>query len=513
MLSFMGTGRSDYLDFIYPREKPEVLGEIVKFLGDHRGDWDTIDLERVPEQSETARSLRAACSENGLYCLITDRIPCPTLKFAYDSAGDVIRPAEKKTSRREARQASLRRQKGYRVEHLTDGSAIAGYLELLFDQHVARWSLTDTPSLFVDGSNRAFYRELVTTMGPTGWIVFTVLEILGKPVGFLLSFAYGSRLLGYKLSFDVSLAKRSPGDALLKEAFDYAIGRRLDEYDFSVGDEPYKLRFANQVRHAVSYRVFGTRRRFWIGGGWTALKRQARKTPAGRALARRAARLRQLYIPLARQVIKKRGPVRFVWSVARRLWGKLIFEYVYLLFLEMPAGQIVEESNSVALAGVSFKEARIEDLQRFEYSDYDAMKQEFIRQSQSRFQRGGRCFIADYAGRPVCIAWFREETKTYMKEARTWVPIGPNAVTFCDQVTLPAFRSKGLAGFVLARALNALKDKKKVGYLLPANEPSRRNLLRHGFRVTQGYHMIRILGVPIRWRTDAPHANTEGQKN
>jgi len=510
-LSPIGTGRSDYLDFIYPRERPEVLGEIVAFLATHRKDWDVIDLGRVPERSETVRSLSAACSEKGLYCLVTDRIMCPALRFDYDSAGRVIRPAEKKkTSRREARQASLRRQEGYRVEHVTDSAAISRHLDRFFDYHVERWNITDTPSLFVDPANRAFYGEMVDAVGRAGWIVFTVMEIQSKAVGFLLSFEYGRKLLGYKMSFDMALAKRSPGDALLREVFDYATARRLEEYDFSVGDEPYKMRFANEVRYAVSYRLFANRRKFWAGRGSAGLKAMARKTSAGRALASRLAPVRETYVPLAFEVIRKRGLPRFIWGVTKRLWKYLIFEYVYLLFLEIPAGQGAEETDNVALEGVTFREARMEDLERFEYSDYAAVTEQFLSQSRMRFQQGGRCFIAEYEGRPVCFTWARPETEVYMKEVRTWLTLGPNAVTFCDQVTPPEFRGKGLAGFLLARAINAVKDKKKIGYLSPANVPSRRNLMRRGFRVTGTYSMLRILGIPIRWHGKAPRKYTEG---
>ena len=503
-ISPMGTGRSDYLDFIYPRERPDVLREMVAFLAAHRREWDTLDLIRVPEKSETVRSLQAACSESGLFCTVTDRIMCPALTFEYDPSGNVMKPADKKkTSRREARQASLRRQQGYRVEHLTDSAAVASHLDELFDYHIARWSPTDTPSLFVDPANCAFYREMVETVGGAGWILLTVLEVLGKSVGFLLSFAFAGNLLGYKMSFDGSLAKHSPGDVLLREAFAYAVAHRFEEYDFSVGGEPYKMRFANQVRYAISYRIFTGRRQFLIGRAVTASKALAGKTSAGRAAADRVARLRRTHVALALEVIKKRGVPRFIWGVTRRLWKYMILEHAYLLFLEMPAGQTADETKSPAPAGAAFKEAGIEDMKRFDYSDYEAVTKEFILHCQRRFQHGDRCFIAEYENRPVCMIWFREERATYMKEARTWVMLGPDAVTLCDQVTLPGLRNKGLASFVLARALNVLEDKKKVVYVVPGNRAAIRNPLRQGFRITRAYHMLRVFGIPFRWSTKA----------
>jgi CelD/BcsL family acetyltransferase involved in cellulose biosynthesis/GNAT superfamily N-acetyltransferase len=501
-LCLMGSGRSDYLDFIYPRENPRVLDEIIKYLADHRRDWDAIELKHIPDYSATAARLRAVCSDNGLYGLLADAVACPALAFTYDETGKVTNPIKKKSLARH--HSYFLKQDSYRVQHLTDGQVIAGYLDVFFDQHVARWNSTDTPSLFLDSANRAFYRELVAAMDGSGWILLTVLEVLGKVVAFHFGFEYGNKLLWYKPSFEIELAKRSPGEALLKELLDYAVARRLDELDFTVGDEPFKMRFANQVRHNLHFRILKTRRWFWIGRGLTVLRMRARETSMGRSLSARARNLRDTYLPAAREAIRKRGLGRFIVSISKRLFKRLIFEHACVLFFEIPVGRTVEERDNVALAGVQFREARIDDLLEFHYSEYEAVRREFIRQVHERFKRGDRCFMAEYSGNAVYVAWSREEDKIYVSEARTWVSIGSNAVSLYDGMTVPAFRNKGLGQFTLSRALNALKDKRRITYCLSTNKPSEWYLLKCGFQMVQRYHLIRILGIPIRWRTDVP---------
>jgi CelD/BcsL family acetyltransferase involved in cellulose biosynthesis len=63
-------------------------------------------------------------------------------------------------------------------------------------------------------------------------------------------------LYWYKPSFDPAYSRHSPGLVLLHYLVKDAVERGLDEFDFTVGAESFKLRFANEIRTNARFRVF-----------------------------------------------------------------------------------------------------------------------------------------------------------------------------------------------------------------------------------------------------------------
>ena len=83
-------------------------------------------------------------------------------------------------------------------------------------------------------------------------------------IAFHFGFLYNKKFLWYKPSFDVRLAKHSPGEVLLKELLEYAYARGCEEFDFSIGEEPFKKRFANILRKNYSYKIFKSSGPFYL---------------------------------------------------------------------------------------------------------------------------------------------------------------------------------------------------------------------------------------------------------
>ena len=160
-----------------------------------------------------------------------------------------------------------------------------GWLEAFFEQHIARRAITAQPSLFQDPREKAFYRALVRELFPRGWLRFAVVQFNEEPIASHFGFEFGGRFLWYKPSFEPRLVKRSPGEVLLRFLLGYAIDQKLAEFDFTVGDEDFKYRFANEVR-------FNQRLQVWT-------------SPSRRALARMRQRVaglwRRLREPRARK--------------------------------------------------------------------------------------------------------------------------------------------------------------------------------------------------------------------
>ena len=112
---------------------------------------------------------------------------------------------------------------------------------------MTRWSATEHPSLFLDTQQRGFYERLVDVGCEEGWLRFTVVEWNGAPIAFHLGFSFRDRYLWYKPSFDVSKAKWSPGEVLLRHLLLAAIDEGIRIFDFGIGEEPFKARFSNRT--------------------------------------------------------------------------------------------------------------------------------------------------------------------------------------------------------------------------------------------------------------------------
>lgn len=129
-------------------------------------------------------------------------------------------------------------------------------LDVFFQQHISRWEITPYPSLFLDTSQCEFYKHLVRAGSKAGWLRFTSVYWNEQPIAFHFGFSYRGVYLWYKPSFEINLAKRSPGEVLLKQLFIAANQENDDVFDFGLGDEAFKNRFANRIEKVVTVGMY-----------------------------------------------------------------------------------------------------------------------------------------------------------------------------------------------------------------------------------------------------------------
>lgn len=258
VVRFLGDGKADYCDFLAVSDKSKVLEEIFDVIFAMRERWDVIELNNIPSESSTIELVRAICQRTGQRILVQDHFQCHRL---------LIRGHEDE-ARKIFNKAGLRRRQHYferngslAFKDLT-GTAVIPYLTGFFEQHVARWADSKSPSLFLKERNRIFYRELAVAMADKEWLLLSVVEFNGQPLALHYGFNYNGTLLWYKPSFDVTYAKHSPGLVLLRHLLGYAIEQQRREFDFTIGDEPFKSRFANSTRKTVSLKIFRGSGRF-----------------------------------------------------------------------------------------------------------------------------------------------------------------------------------------------------------------------------------------------------------
>lgn len=260
-IQFIGSANnaSDYCDFIVDREFPMALETLLDEICSARDEFDAIHLSHFPRHSPHRRRTLEYFRRRGL------KASCEA-----QEAAPVRILGNLESDRKIANKAKLKQQMRFfrkngdlRFHRCASTGEILGWLDDFFEQHKARRAMTDSPSQFDDPAQRNFYRSLVRELAPRGWLRFDVVVFDGDPIAFHFGFEYRGGFIFYKPTFDVRLASRSPGIVLIKFLIDDAIERRLREFDFTVGPESYKYRFANETRYIDRVIAFFSPIDFW----------------------------------------------------------------------------------------------------------------------------------------------------------------------------------------------------------------------------------------------------------
>jgi CelD/BcsL family acetyltransferase involved in cellulose biosynthesis len=188
---------------------------------------------------------------------------------------------------------------------LTDGHEIAyrrtltaaeldSDLDTFFLLHDDRWTDRGGSS---SSSNRAraFLRELASASLASGALRLWQLTADGRPIAALYAWSLGDTYSYYLAGFDRDYSRHSPGTLLLAHTLKEAADEGKSRYDFLLGDEDYKVRFADHVA-TVSTLVLSDRRiapAYLLARTEASARAALRRLPSGprSTLQRGAARL------------------------------------------------------------------------------------------------------------------------------------------------------------------------------------------------------------------------------
>lgn len=252
VINFIGSGSSDYCDFILDPAYPDILPSLCDWLHSHRYQWDVLHLSYIPGTSPLLLQIHTWFRAHHYYTDVGVMNNAPTRLL--NNPEDDQKIPRKKSLRRHYNY--FNRQGTLRCQVCRTSDEILPYLDELFRQHIARWSTTSFPSIFLDENQQAFYRMLVHTMASTGWLHVAVVLLDDIPLALHFGFVYRGRFVWYKPTFNIEYEKHSPGEVLIKYLFEEVLQAGLSEFDFTIGDESFKYRFANYTRQVCSFRTF-----------------------------------------------------------------------------------------------------------------------------------------------------------------------------------------------------------------------------------------------------------------
>lgn len=130
-------------------------------------------------------------------------------------------------------------------------SELPSALETFFRLHFGHWTARGGSSLDSDRI-RSFHRDFAAAALARGWLRLLILEADCVPIAAFYGWRLGGRYAFYQSGIDDRWAKFSAGLVLHGRVIERAIAEGAAEYDMLLGDEPYKLRFCEEVRDAVT---------------------------------------------------------------------------------------------------------------------------------------------------------------------------------------------------------------------------------------------------------------------
>ena len=242
VVRFAADDRADYGDVLLheslnENEKVDAVEELLGKAKAQTGTFKHFMLNRVRDSSPLMRAL----SRSGRWHA---SLPYSTVAPAM-SMQVVDEKLKKKSLRRH--ENGLKRRGTLTFEVYTRPDDIAVRLDDFFAQHIDRWAASTSPSLFNHVGNQEFYRALVSDLGSTGSIRFAELRLDGVLVASHFGFFHAGTFTWYKPTYDPALAKHSPGEVLIKRLLEAAQNEGADLFDFTIGNEAFKSRFATEV--------------------------------------------------------------------------------------------------------------------------------------------------------------------------------------------------------------------------------------------------------------------------
>jgi CelD/BcsL family acetyltransferase involved in cellulose biosynthesis len=153
----------------------------------------------------------------------------------------------------EKRSSQTRKKERRQLKHLAEFGAVQFVdvqatderkrtLELLFQQKSRALARMGAEDIFASPERRAFYLDMATSDTMRDLVHVSRLDIGGAGAAVSVGLRADGRYYLILTSYDDGEAsKHGPGRALLHELLRYAIANRFRYFDFTIGDEPYKM--------------------------------------------------------------------------------------------------------------------------------------------------------------------------------------------------------------------------------------------------------------------------------
>jgi len=255
VLEFIASSESNYQDFLYDRDRPDILQAIFDFLMDNNGQWDVIYLRHIPGSSPTADLLSNGSISR--LCLLKNESVKKTIRLEIDKSWEDYKRTISKSAMWRIRNRTKKLAKIGEISflHCSNESEFEDYLKKFFELHRKRWNNTDTPSNFNDKRYCNFYLDIIPALFPDKKIGLYVLNVGEDQAAMIFTFYTGEISLIQLVVYNPDYGKYSPSLIANHQFVEEAFGNGIKVLD--LGDYfTYKETWAKDLQEKISLELY-----------------------------------------------------------------------------------------------------------------------------------------------------------------------------------------------------------------------------------------------------------------
>ena len=244
----------DYGGAILTERQEEAVDALLAHLEARLKGGRFLRLPQVPQESQflglVKRRLAALPAKLVWHERVQTTCPYIALPATWQEYLGTLRRKRRGNLRRALE--SLKREHQVEFRESAAGDSLAEPVAELFELQRKRWhSLNLRKGMYSDPRARAFYLDAARALGERGWLCLSMLSVDGRAASAVYGLRYGQRFYYTVTAFDPDCAEYSIGHLHIQYLVEKAIADGLKEFDFLIGDEPYKRLWGRSSRNNV----------------------------------------------------------------------------------------------------------------------------------------------------------------------------------------------------------------------------------------------------------------------
>jgi CelD/BcsL family acetyltransferase involved in cellulose biosynthesis len=237
-------------DRFHPVSDPSAESEVAAAAGEALADapepWSVISLDHVQTDEPWVKALGEA---TGRRLSTRSRVaaPLPLIDVASHESWDDYLATRSSNFRQQVRRFGRRaaREAEVVIRRTEAPDELEGDMRTFFALHDKRFGGRGGSSLSADRA-QSFHLDFARAALEQGWLRLWFLELNGQPAASWYGWRLGDRYSYYNSGFDPEFAALSPGLVLISAVIESAFEEGVAEFDFLLGEESYKYRFAER---------------------------------------------------------------------------------------------------------------------------------------------------------------------------------------------------------------------------------------------------------------------------
>jgi CelD/BcsL family acetyltransferase involved in cellulose biosynthesis len=503
---FLTSSTADYCDIVSAPENRRAvilaLLEKIRELG-----LSDLVLANVPSNSATLKELPSVAGSRSFYVTSRTAYNCGVVQLGGEEQRETLLQTLASKGREKRALKRLTNLGEVKVIHLTEPEQIGTSLESIVSAQISRFLASNRVSPLVGPERRTFLRHLSDLLSHSGWLKISQLEIDGRPVAWNYGFRFGGSWFWYLPTFQMEYEHVSPGSCLLRLLVEEgARDFSLQWLDLGLGDEPYKERYANNVRQTRYVRLSRGLPRHMLNTGREMLSSTAARFPQFGDKLRDA----RTFCQAVANRIQETGVAATARQSIRQAVRSVASQDEVLLF-EAPKDQALEDQALDAAAVQLLPLTREHLVEGSIINAGDAQTLRYLMRCAGRLTESAASgfLLQDEAGRPIHFLWIGNYEGFHLAEINHALETSDRAAALIfDCWTPPADRGRGHYATAIRQAAAQLQREHRPAWIFSGarNVSSLRGILKAGFEYRFSLISRRRFGDAAVTRRDATTA-------